>query len=272
MRRVLLGLVSVVTAMVSAQETPPAEIVSGEARYPGHLQGICCDEAAIYWSFTAAILKTDYTGKNLLEVSIAPHVGDICMHDDRIYIAQALQHRKDIEAAGGGSWVVVMDTDLKEVQHYAIPDTPHPDGIAFLDGSFYLGEDRYGKDPHPITVVNQYDANFALQKTHTFEIGMTQYGVQAMGAGAGQLWLGFYMSPRKYGVVRFDKTLTFIEGFEKPDVSVGICEAPARFAGARPRFLIAQNICVKSEGNPRLFAARIRFYEFDGKAFQRLGE
>ncbi|OGV66550.1 MAG: hypothetical protein A3K19_23845 [Lentisphaerae bacterium RIFOXYB12_FULL_65_16] len=272
MKRMLLTLLSLTAGVILAQELPPAEIVSGDAKYAGHLQGICCDEDAVYWSFTAVILKTDYAGKTLLEVPISAHAGDICMHDGKIYIAQALSGKADIEKTGGKSWVVVMDTSLNEVKRYAIPDTPHPDGITFLDGSFYIGEDKYGKDPHPINVVNQYDANFTLQKTHTFEIGTTQYGVQTMGTALGHLWMGFYMNPRKHGIVRFDKNMTFVEGFPSPNVSVGICAAPARFSGAKPRFLVGENISVETEAKTRLFAGRIRFYEFDDQAFQQLGK
>jgi hypothetical protein len=58
-----------------------------DGTYPHHLQGVCLDDEAIYWSFTTTLVKSDLDGKVLQKVPVANHHGDLCSHEGRLYVA-----------------------------------------------------------------------------------------------------------------------------------------------------------------------------------------
>ncbi|MDD4098174.1 MAG: hypothetical protein PHC30_05350 [Lentisphaeria bacterium] len=234
-------------------------------KYPGHLQGFCADDHALYLAFTSVMVKADYSGKVLLEVPIASHAGDVCLHNGRIYVA----HDVRVPKTEAGSFVTVLDTDFKELRRLPLPKTTGPGCIAFLNGSFFIGDDLYGKEPHPLNHVHQYDENFILQKIHTIDIGATQYGVQTMAAFNNELWMGFYMNPRKHGICRFDAGVTFLEGFARPGASEGLCEVPPNRRGSLPRLMVSSNLNETTDG-VRRFGTLIRFYEFNGQELVQL--
>jgi hypothetical protein len=60
-----------------AGSQPPYRNVSCDGTYQHHLQGICVDGEAIYWSFTTTLVKTDLNGNLLKQVPVANHHGDL---------------------------------------------------------------------------------------------------------------------------------------------------------------------------------------------------
>ena len=224
--------------------------------------GFCVDDDAIYMSFTddgRSRLQRQYPAGKAIE----SHAGDICLHEGKIYIALSAPK------AGAGSFVTILDTDFNQLNRIPLPKTPRPDGIGFLNGSFFIGQDEFGKDPHPTNYIHQYDENFVFQKSHTVEIGNTHYGVQTIAGFNNELWMGFYMNPRKYGICRFDANVVFQEGFASPGASEGLCEAPPSRRGPFPRLIVSSNINETKDG-VRLFGTLLRFYEFDGEKLNRL--
>ncbi len=256
-RVVLLAFLALLPLAAQDGDFAPVRITP---KYQGHLQGFCADDNALYLAFTTVMVKADYHGNILLEKPIDSHAGDVCLHEGNIYVAH------DVRAKGAetGSFVTVLDTDFNQLKRIPLPKPMRPDGIAFLNGSFFIGNDQFGKEPHPLNHIHQYDENFVLQKIHAIDIGATQYGVQTMAGVNNELWMGFYMNPRKYGICRFDADVVFREGFANPVASEGLCEAPPGRRGPLPRLLVSSNIHETKDG-VRRFGTVIRFYEFNGK-------
>lgn len=80
-----------------ASAEPQFHDVTCEGAYPHHLQGICVDDEAIYWSFTTTLVKTDRDGKLLKKVPVANHHGDLCHYDGKLYVAVNLGKYADPE-------------------------------------------------------------------------------------------------------------------------------------------------------------------------------
>jgi len=255
-RVVLLAFLALMPLAAQDSDFKPIRI---PPKYRGHLQGFCVDDNAIYMSFTSMMVKADYDGNILLEKPIESHAGDICLHEGKIYIAHSVRAK----GAETGGFVTILDTDFNQQKRIPLPQTPQPDGIGFLNGAFFIGNDEFGKEPHPTNYIHQYDENFIFQKSHTVEIGNAHYGVQTIAGFNNELWMGFYMNPRKYGICRFDANVAFLEGFASPGASEGLCEAPPGRRGPNPRLLVSSNVKETKDG-VRLFGTLLRFFEFDG--------
>jgi len=238
-------------------QTPDFQPVYIEPRFPSHCQGICCDDEFIYISFTTAIIKVDYQGQLQAETAIPTHAGDLCLVEDKIYIAQALRGEKT------GGFAVVMDKNLQLLQNIPLSHSPKPGCITYLDGCFYLDNDTFGKAHHPINHVHKYSREFKFLQSYEVAIGDTQYGAQTITAQQGSLWMGYYSKTR---LVQTDPELKVLAKFSQPYCAEGLCTAPPRLASSNPRFLIASNRNRKDEQDRRLFGTLITLHEFrDGE-------
>lgn len=260
LRSVLFTIAACCACALFAQELN-FRPVTVEPRFPGHCQGICCDADFIYLSFTKTIIKVDYHSKFIAETPIASHAGDICLVDDKIYISQSLRGKNP------GGYIVVMDNNLQLLQTIPLPQTPKPDGIAFLANHFYLANDTFGRESHPLNHVHQYDRDFKFLQSYNLEIGDTKYGGQAMAGGQESLWLGFYSNTR---IVQADHNLAVQAKLSRPNCSEGICAAPMHLAGSNPRFLIARNINRKDDQGRTLYGSVINLSEFRAGEFSQL--
>ncbi|TWU26282.1 Glycerophosphoryl diester phosphodiesterase [Novipirellula galeiformis] len=170
--------------------------VTCEGTYPQHLQGICADHAAIYWSFTTRLVKTDLDGKVLKQISVANHHGDLCFHDGKLYIAVNLG--KFNEPAGkADSWVYVYDADsLKELARHEAQEAVHgAGGISFREGHFFVvGGLPAGVDEN---YVYEYDGQFNFVKKHVIHSGYTLMGIQTATFAHGRWWFGCYGETKK---------------------------------------------------------------------------
>jgi len=230
-----------------------------EPRFPGHCQGLCCDDEFLYISFTSAIIKVDYQGRLIAETAIPSHAGDLCLVEDKIYVAQALRG-----TTRNGGYAVVLDKDLQILQSIPLPRTPKPGCIAYLDGFFYLDNDAFGREPHPINHVHKYDRDFNFLQQYEVAIGDTKYGAQTMTAQQGSLWMGYYSQTR---LVQTAPDLQVRIKLPSPNCSEGLCAAPPRLSGKNPRFLVANNLNRKDEQERRLFGTLISLQEFRDGTF-----
>jgi len=217
----------------------PFRAVHCEGTYPHHLQGICTNgRNALYWSFTTVLVKTDTAGKVLTKIPVASHHGDLCFHDEKIFVAVNLG--KFNHAAGqADSWVYVYDAeDLAFLRKHETQEVFHgAGGIGFDNGRFFVvGGLAPGIDEN---YVYQYDENFRLIKRHVIHSGYTLMGIQTADFADGRWWFGCYGSPRV--TLKTDENFRFLGKYEF-DCSLGIAGLPDG------RFLVARGSCQSGVG------------------------
>ncbi|MEZ6034030.1 MAG: CIA30 family protein [Planctomycetaceae bacterium] len=219
-------------------EEPPLLKTECEGTYPHHLQGVCADEDAIYWCFTTTLVKTDMQGRLLKKVSVASHHGDLCHHDEKLYVAVNLGKFND-PAGNADSWVCVYDADtLKEIARHEVPEVFHgAGGIGFRAGHFMV----VGGLPDGIeeNYVYEYDGQFRFQKKHVIRSGHTHLGIQTATFAQDRWWFGCYGAPKVLLVTDADFQ---VKGRYEFDCSLGIEGLP------EGRFMSASGQCEKDKG------------------------
>ena len=215
------------------------EIVCEAKGFAGHLQGIAADESGIYWSFYDTVVKTDWTGKELARVAIPRHAGDLCLAGGKVYVSVIYYDKKRAKREGGTGWIYICGADLKFLRKVAIPDTPRPDGITFLNGKFYIAGDDFGKKPHPVNTISVYSRDLKFERKITVDIGKpTRYGAQTLNAVRGRILAGFYASKGNSVFLELPELKT-AETFPR-SVSVGMAPVPKSLAGKRELYLVAK--------------------------------
>ena len=197
-----------------------AMTLSCPGTYQHHLQGICMDKDAIFWSFTTTLVKTDRTGKLLKKVPVANHHGDLCHHDGKIYVAVNLGKFNDLKG-NANSWIYVYDAvNLNEVARHEVPEVFHgAGGIGFHQGKFFV----VGGLPNDISenYVYEYDQKFAHVKKHVIASGHTHLGIQTAAFVNGHWWFGCYGDPKITLVTDTDFKMV---GRYKQDCSLGVAQ------------------------------------------------
>ena len=209
-----------------------------EGTYPHHLQGVCTDEKAIFWSFTTALIKTDMEGTLLKKVPVANHHGDLCFHDGKLYVAVNLGKFNDPEG-NADSWVYVYDAEtLTELARHETQEVFHgAGGIGYRDGHFFVvGGLPDGVDEN---YVYEYDSDFKFLKKHVIKSGHTHLGIQTATFAHGRWWFGCYGDPKIMLVTDADFQMN---GRYEIDCSLGI----EGLSGGR--LLVGSGRCEKDKG------------------------
>lgn len=213
--------------------------INCEGVYPHHLQGVCADDRAIYWSFTTAVAKTDRDGRLIRKVPVANHHGDLCLHDGKLFVAVNLGRFNDPKG-NADSWVYVYDADsLKEIARHPVPQVFHgAGGVGFRDGRFFV----VGGLPGDIgeNYVYEYTGDFEFTKKHVIKSGHTHLGIQTATFAHGHWWFGCYGEPKVMLVTDRDFQLT--ARHERIDCSLGIAGLPSG------QLLVASGSCQKGKG------------------------
>lgn len=182
-----------------SQEGEGADLKFGavkcEGDYQHHLQGVCTDNtAAIFWSFTTELVKTDRQGRVLKKITVANHHGDLCFHDGKIYVAVNLGRFNDPQG-NADSWVYTYDAStLDLVAKHETQEVFHgAGGIGTMNSQFYL----VGGLPDGVeeNYVYEYDADFQFAKRHIIKSRWTHLGIQTATFHDGAWWFGCYGSP-----------------------------------------------------------------------------
>lgn len=183
----------------SSQEVAAGDLkfdaVKCEGDYQHHLQGVCTDNAAaIYWSFTTELVKTDRQGRVLKKIPVANHHGDLCFSDEKIYVAVNLGRFNDPQG-NADSWVYAYDArTLDLVAKHETQEVFHgAGGIGTMNGHFYV----VGGLPDGVeeNYVYEYEAEFQFVKKHTIKSKWTHLGIQTATFHDGIWWFGCYGSP-----------------------------------------------------------------------------
>ena len=178
------------------QESPGFTNVVCDGTYRHHLQGICTnDKDAVYWPFTTTLVKTDKRGNVLKEIPVEKHHGDLCFHENKVYVAVNLGKFNDPQG-NADSWVYVYDAqDLTLLAKHEVQEVFHgAGGIGFRNGHFYV----VGGLPEAIeeNYVYEYDPDFKFVKKHIIASGHTHLGIQTAAFDGDHWWFGCYGSPR----------------------------------------------------------------------------
>lgn len=238
-------LLPTATAALAADFQP----VTCEGAYPHHLQGVCTDEkAAIFWSFTTKLVKTNRTGKVVNEVDVANHHGDLCFHQGKVFVAVNLGKFNDPKG-NADSWVYVYDAgDLSFVAKHKTSEVFHgAGGIVFHDGKFMV----VGGLPDDVkeNFAYEYDAHFRFVKKHTLASGHTHLGIQTATFADGHWWFGCYGKPKTDTtpstppiLLKADASMKKVERFQF-DCSLGIVPV------GDGKFLVARGGSTKDKGH-----------------------
>lgn len=209
-----------------------------EGTYPRHLQGVCTDEKAIFWSFTTTLVKTDMEGKVLKKIPVANHHGDLCFHDRKLYVAVNLGKFNDPEG-NADSWIYVYDAEtLIELARHETQEVFHgAGGIGYRDGQFFVvGGLPDGVDEN---YVYAYDSDFKFLKKHVIKSGHTHLGIQTATFAHDRWWFGCYGDPK---ILLVTDTGFRVKGRYEIDCSLGI----EGLSGGR--LLVGSGRCEKDNG------------------------
>jgi hypothetical protein len=189
-----LIIATLLTLVCSFSEATENSSVTCEGRYKHHLQGVCVDDAHIYWSFTTTMVKTDHAGKVVESIPVVNHHGDLCHAQGKIYVAVNLGDFNNPKGKAD-SWVYVYDADsLKLLGKHETQEVFHgAGGMSVREGHFYVVGGL--PDGYQENYVYEYDENFKFLKKHVVESGHTLLGIQTAEFHEGRWYFGCYGDP-----------------------------------------------------------------------------
>ena len=261
--RFFLTALAALTALSWASRVRAVE-VSDEAfaNAATHIQGICCDEEAVYLVSANAIFKVDWTGKLLCWKEAPWHSGDPALHDGKLYVSMSSDE---------GIGLYEYDTDLNLLRKIDLAESHRTDGIAFLGDHLFIGGPS-PKEEHSTARVVEYDADFNFVAEHQVDFGAKiAYGTQTAVAWNDSIIFGFYRDDRavKYNTLRVDRQMNVLDRYEQV-VSTGIDLAPGSRQGddpSRPRFLVC-----RSRGQKDNLTIDLRWFELYDGVFHEIPE
>ncbi len=181
----ILALIALVFAtLANAQDIQETLIIEPDQikSVTGHIQGSCVSEDAIYLSYVLGIIKLDWNGKFIKEVSLPNHNGDVAYHKGKIYSAVSLK---------GGGEIHVFDADLNPIKKISYPHGF--DGIGVLNDAVYVGIGPNPHTPHRGNKIGKFDLDLNEIKVVNFDHGFeTHYGAQNITTDGKYLYVFFY--------------------------------------------------------------------------------
>lgn len=212
----------------------------------GHVQGIAADETGIYCSFAYERVKVDYNGKTLFREKVFPHSGDIASDGKMLYCAVNLWDSKLAEKYGANSCIFIYDRNFKLLKVKPFKTLRGIDGIAFINGKFYVGLNYLGSKLRTGNKIAILDKNLNLLKIAAVTIGRnTKFGPQTLNNFRGRLLAGFYGGGGRsfiFSPEELEKSDTVVSPVDSlpADTTVGFSELPPSFAPAGA-FIVARN-------------------------------
>ena len=169
---------------VGASAAPCLDVVRlrSETGWNGHLQGVATDGTNLFWSWTRAIVRTDFEGNVLSEIATPYHHGDLCVHGGKVYVAVNLGSFNRPSGTEAVSEVRAFDAGtLAAAGTWKIPELIYgAGGITHYRGRFYVvGGLPDGMDGN---AVYEYDGKFRFRRKIPLAIGWTNLGIQTVDA------------------------------------------------------------------------------------------
>ena len=221
-------------------------IYTSEKDFRGHLQGIAVDESGISCSFAHDMMKVDFQGKVLRRFHTPSHAGDMTTDGERIYCAVSMWYAKDAEKFGANNCIFVYDREFKFLEAKPFKDLQGFDGIAYINGKFYVGLNDLGSKARMENRIAILDRDFKLLKIATITIGSkTKFGAQTLNNFNGKLLAGFYGGGKSSYIFdpdELEKSDTVVKpvGQFPADTTVGFFQLPDTIAEPGS-FIIARN-------------------------------
>ena len=166
----------------------------------GHIQGICVAQDAVYMTLVNGLYKFDWQGRLLKRINLNPHVGDICLWKDRLYL---------VTCGGGKGTIEVFDCNLSHIKGAATVRSA--DGIACLDGVLYVGLGPVNDKMRPYrgNWFGKFDAETLQPLCEPFIVDhgeMTWLGVQNIATDGRDIYVNFYTPvDKQLNFFRFDR-------------------------------------------------------------------
>ena len=225
-----------------------------------HVQGICCDENAIYAVFANYVYKLDWSGKVLKGVPADSHSGDPCLANGKLYVSMSCK---------GEFAVYEYDLELNLLRKIKCENVPACDGIAYWNDQFFTGGSS-SAEAHEINPLNIFDKDFNLISHYDINFGAkTFYGPQSIAACRGVVLVAYYTAEKDKNPLR--AAIVTPQGevvaTSTLDGSNGWCALPQSMQPDSENFtrLIVARTDVRKEGQT---TARFIFFDFDGKTLR----
>lgn len=220
-----------------------------------HVQGICCDDDALYVVFENYVYKLDWNGDILRSTPAPSHSGDACLANGRLYVSMTTQD---------GSALYEYDSELTLLRKLKLERCPGCDGVEFFNGRFYIGGPSTA-EPHRKNLVLIYDAEFNFVGQGDVDFGgATVYGPQSITSARDRLLFAFYPEkeddPTTLRSAWTDANLRTL-GASALDGANGWAVAPKRFQHTKEatRLVVARTERIDDET-----VLKLRFFDFDG--------
>lgn len=163
--------------------------INGDTAPYTHLQGVCTDGEFFYYAYNSKLYIADATGKVIKTKLVTHHHGDLCYHDNHIFVAVELGAFND-GAAAKNSRVYKYDTALNLVHEYPVNTAYGCGGIA-TDRQRFIIVGGLPSTGVTNNIVYEYDLNFNFVASHTLP-GPTNQGIQTATYANNQWFFGCY--------------------------------------------------------------------------------
>lgn len=187
-----IRFISVTVTMAAVLAARAQELgIECDSIHPYHCQGVATDGTSLYWSFTTELVKTDLSGRTSKTYAVkSGHMGDLCVHDGKVYVGVNMRSASDGTRVGDEVWVLDPE-EMKLLKRIPTPQTIWcNNGLEWYGGAFWVVSN--GSREVPYNYVFEYTPDFRFKCCHPIASGQTNLGVQTICFAKGKMLFGCY--------------------------------------------------------------------------------
>ena len=172
----------------------------------GHIQGMCCDETGVYFSYAGGITKFDWQAHKLAETTGPSHLGDSFAYKGKVYAAFALRQPKTVDGKTMRGMIGVYDAATLKLEKSKLFDSPM-DGCCVINDVIFSSPDPRGKNggKNETAFIRRFDLDLNDLGTTELDFGIRMhYGIQTMATDGTNLFCCCYGGPDNVAVVTPD--------------------------------------------------------------------